>query len=146
MIADTELAYIAAVVDLQARLTTRPSPNGRLPVVEINGNNWPLLEWLSKMTNSASFETRRDYQRYGCSEHCSDKHIHTTSHSGRWSVTGAKATILLFNIEPFVWLKRPDVEQLLGLGLMSEMRSQSINDMKRLGWALPLQAQGKKAS
>ncbi len=138
MIPETDLAYLAGVVDVLGRIWTRPSSNGRrLPLLELNANRPELMEWLSDLTRTDVVVTSRDYMRLGCAEHCSESHVHTVSTSTRWSVTGAKATIVLFNIEPYVFLKRPEVEYALGLGMMSEMRAQTVRDMKTRGWVVP---------
>ncbi len=138
MIPESDLAYLAGVVDVLGRIWSRPSSNGRrLPLLEINGNRPELLAWLGEITSTDIIPTSRDYMRSGCEEHCPQQHVHTISNSTRWSVTGAKATIVLFNIEPFIFLRRPEVEFALGLGMMAEMRAQTVRDMKTNGWAVP---------
>lgn len=138
MISDTDLAYLAGVIDVMGRVWTRPSSNGRrLPLLEINAKQPDLMEWLGSLTGTEVITTSRDYMRLGCTEHCKEQHVHATSTSSRWSVTGAKATIVLFGIEPFSYLRRAEVEYALGLGLLAEMRAQTVRDMKSRGWAIP---------
>jgi hypothetical protein len=143
---ETDIAYIAAVLDTTGRLTTRKSAGHELPLVELNCKNYPLLDYLADVTSTATFATQRDYQRFGCQEHCAEKHVHTISHSARWSIVGAKATIVLYNIEPYVFLRRPEVEELLAIGLGCEARSNTIRDMRSKGWEIPQFASVTKAA
>jgi hypothetical protein len=53
----------------------------------------------------------------GCTEHCREKHQHVMSVSGRWSVTGANATVVLWNIRPFIQLQTEQVRTDLVVGL-----------------------------
>ncbi len=138
MIPETDLAYLAGVLDIMGRIWTRPSSDGRrLPLLEINAKQPDLMEWLAGLTGTSVVTTSRDYMRLGCNEHCSEKHVHATSTSARWSVTGAKATIILFGIEPFSFIRRAEVEYALGVGMLAEMRSQTVRDMKSRGWVIP---------
>jgi hypothetical protein len=138
VIPETDLAYLAGVIDVMGRVWTRPSSNGRrLPLLEINAKQPDLMDWLSALTGTEVITTSRDYMRLGCTEHCSEQHVHATSTSARWSITGAKATIVLSGIEPFSYLRRPEVEYALGLGMMAEMRAQTVRDMKARGWVIP---------
>lgn len=138
MIPESDLAYLAGVIDVMGRIWTRPSSNGRrLPLLEISANRPELMDWLSETTSTEVFTTSRDYMRMGCAEHCAESHVHSVSTSTRWSVTGAKATIVLFNIEPYAFLKRPEVEFALGLGMMAEMRAQTVRSMRAKGWTIP---------
>lgn len=138
MIPETDLAYLAGVLDVLGRIWHRPSANGRrLPLLELNLKQPDLMAWLGEITGTDVVTTSRDYMRMGCAEHCAESHVHSVSTSTRWSVTGAKATIVLFNIEPYAFLKRPEVEFALGLGMMAEMRAQTVRSMRAKGWTIP---------
>ena len=93
----------------------RVTPQGtRLPAVAISSGNSDMLTYLAKLTGTRSVVTRQAYVKAGCSEHCREKHQHVMSTSGRWSVTGAKATVVLASIRPFVHLQTEAVRSAFG--------------------------------
>lgn len=132
-----ELAYIAGVVDIFGRIYSRPTETKRLPAVEVNTGNFDLLDLLGTWTRTKPFETRRDYRRGGCEEHCPEQHIHVVSRSGRWTVTGAKATILLAGIRPHLRLQGEMADRMIALGMDADWKPQTVAAMADLGWKIP---------
>jgi hypothetical protein len=131
-------AYIAGVIDLLGVIRLRVTPQGtQLPSVAINSGNIPMLQYLAKTTGTRAITTRRQYVKAGCSEHCRTKHQHVTSVSGRWSVTGVKATVVLWNIEPFMRLQSDQVRTALLVGLHTGFKPATVAKMTQLGWDVP---------
>lgn len=135
---DKTLAYIAGVVDLLGIIKVRELENGtRLPQVQMHGNYMPTLEYLASLTETKAIVTRRSYSRAGCAEHCKEKHQHIISKSGRWSVTGVKATIVLYNIRPYLRLHEEAAALALSAGLSTRFKAGVADRMSELGWEIP---------
>jgi hypothetical protein len=89
----------------------------QLPSIALSNGNIDMLHYLATLTGTRAITTRRTYVKAGCTEHCREKHQHVMSVSGRWSVTGAKATVVLWNIRPFIQLQTEQVQTGLVVGL-----------------------------
>ena len=96
-----------------------------------------MLGYLAKLTGTRAVTTRRQYVKAGCSEHCREKHQHVMSVSGRWSVTGAKATVVLWNIRPYIHLQSEAVQTALVVGLGAGFKPATVARMAELGWDVP---------
>jgi hypothetical protein len=139
MLNHTDLAYFAGLLDALARLRTiRSSDRTRLPVVAISSPNLGLLHHCARQTGVKVTAVNRDYLRLGCDQHCTERHLHVASSTGRWQVAGARATVVLFACLPFLVDLHDDAEHLLRLGLTAPKKPQTVAAMRRLGWpALP---------
>lgn len=131
-----DLAYAAALIDNLATLRLRELGPSQLPVVSIAGRIGALT-WLGEVTGVKVVETRRAYTRHNCTEHCPEAHARIESRSGRWSVTGMRATIVLANVEEYLRVQATDARQLVEAGLGVQYQGQVVNDMRRLGWSIP---------
>lgn len=136
-LSSTDLAYIAAVIDSQGIIRSRKTKQGVLPLVALHGPNIRLLQYLAGLTGTKVTITRREFLRSGCREHCPEQHQHITSESGRWSVTGAKATILLAAIRPYMRLQGYQADQAIAQGLVAPRKEATASKMTELGWPLP---------
>jgi hypothetical protein len=129
---------VAGVVDLLGLIRVRDLPNGtRLPVMQMHGNHMPTFTYLSELTGTKAIVVRRSYSRAGCAQHCKEKHQHITSVSGRWSLTGAKATIVLWNIRPYLRVQADRAEEALNVGLRTRFKAATLEKMRQLGWDIP---------
>ena len=81
--------------------------------------------------------TERDFTKAGCAEHCSEKHLHVRSLSGRWMISGAKATIVLAAVQPYLRLRAAEVEDAVALGLAANFKGATAQAMRKLGWPIP---------
>lgn len=139
-ITETDLAYVAGVVDLVANIKIRRAGQGTnvdLPVIAIYGAYPDVLHWLGEHTETRPVVTSRQYARAGCQEHCQEKHQHVTSVSARWSLTGAKATIVLYNVMPYLKFQTHDAEMAVQLGLITNYKQATVTKMRSLGWETP---------
>lgn len=132
-----DLAYVAGIVDTMAVLRVRKYAEADLPMVAVHCPNLPLLGYLARLTGTKVTKTSRGYDRAGCSEHCPDKHQHITSTSGRWSVSGAKATVLLAAVRPFLRLQGYAADQVLEAAAKAPSKPATWQRMVELGWPLP---------
>lgn len=131
-----DIAYAAAIIDNLAALRTRELATSVLPVVQVSGK-YGSLAWLGELTGTKVVETRRTYLRHQCNEHCPAPHAHIESRSARWSVTGMRATIVLYTVEPFLRVQAAAARDLVAAGLAVQYQGQVVNEMHSLGWALP---------
>lgn len=134
---DTETAYLAGVLDARGIVRVRVAGDTMLPFLGLHTPNLALLGYVAEVTGTKVTETRRSYYKVGCSEHCAQKHQHVQSVSGRWSVTGARATVVLHNVVPYFILQRDTAQQVLTLGLAAPMKAETLVKMEKLGWSIP---------
>lgn len=134
---DADLVYVAAVVDLLGHVTVRSMEGTDLPYIAISTRHVELLSDLGEMTGTKVLTTRRAYNQHRCREHCDEAHQHVESVSGRWQLTGAKATVLLAAIKPFIRFQKTDIEEALKVGLGAPKKPATPNKMKALGWPIP---------
>lgn len=133
-----EAAWVAGVLDTCGRLTSRTLSSGtELVDVSVHSPNVPLLERLAELTGVRHVVISRRYPKAGCAQHCPERHVHVVSVSARWQVTGARATVLLFNALPYLRLHQEQATWLLGVGLRTRWTSAPVADMRRLGWRIP---------
>lgn len=131
-----DLAYAAALIDSFAVLNVRDVHDTALPQVTIQGKI-AALGWLADITGVKVIEVTKGYNRHQCSEHCPDAHMRIESTTGRWVVTGARATIVLHNVAPYMRVQGADARRLVEAGQQIGYKTQVVNDMVRLGWAVP---------
>lgn len=137
-VTERQRAYIAGIVDAMGILRVREvRESTQLPMVAVHGSNLGLLDWLAARTGSGVTLTRREYMRDGCSLHCPQAHVHIQSYSGRWSLTGARATVLLYGIIPYMQLQSKTATEMLELGLATPYKAATVAKMTALGWPLP---------
>jgi len=132
------LAYVAGVLDMQANIKIRTTPDDtELPFLAMYGPNVPMLEYLASLTATRMVVTRRSYVKAGCAQHCREKHQHIESVSGRWTLTGMKATVVLWNIRPYMRLQTEALTSALTVGLTAPFKPAKLRAMAELGWDLP---------
>jgi hypothetical protein len=134
---DKTLAYVAGVVDLLGLIRIRDADGTPLPVVQLHGNHMSTFTYLGELTGTKAIAVRRSYSRAGCAEHCKEKHQHIVSVSGRWSLTGAKATIFLWNIRPYMRRQLDDATHAINVGFDTQFKPATLQKMRELGWDIP---------
>ena len=92
-----DLAYLAGVLDSRAVVRVRfiEDSEAVLPYIAMSCGDARLMRWLGELTGVRSIVTTRKYDKHRCLEHCDKAHDHITSVSGRWSLTGVRATVVL---------------------------------------------------
>lgn len=133
---EPDLAYAAALVDSFAALRTRRAGDTELPEVTIQGKI-AALPWLAERTGVKIIEVTKGYNRHQCSDHCPQAHTRIESTTGRWVMTGARATIVLYNIAPFMHVQARRARDLVEAGQEIGYKTNVVNDMTRLGWMVP---------
>lgn len=139
-LAPEKIAWIAGVVDVMAALRFRGvgESGTELPLVAVSTANLAVVNVLADATGMKVTPVSRDYVKNGCSKHCPQAHMHVVSVTGRWSVTGVRATVLLHNLLPYMQVQAEEAEKLVAVGLRSPRKPAVIEKMVRLGWEAPV--------
>lgn len=125
----TEAAYIAALVDTLGKLTTRVVSRDELPVITIQGKH-DVLPWLAERTGVKIMRLDKSYARHQCTEHCPDKHMGIESWTYRWQLVGARAVLLLREIEPYLRLQGREARRLIAQSENIAFKPAVIADMR----------------
>lgn len=137
---ELELAYLAGVLDTRAVVRTRLVGGSAsvLPYLAMSCGDAPLLQWLAQITGTGVTVTDRGYDKHRCLEHCSAAHEHVRSVSGRWSVSGVKATVVLAGTRPWVRFQWAEWDRAVEVGIGAPRKSATVEKMVGLGWPLPV--------
>jgi len=108
-----------------------------LPFVALSCGDAPLLRWLGQITGVRSVVTERKFDRHRCLEHCDKAHDHVTSVSGRWQLSGVRATVVLTACVEWVKFHRERWERAIEVGLEAPRKEGTVKKMEALGWPLP---------
>lgn len=135
---DTTKAYLAAVMDNFGAMNVRTLSTGTTqPMIFCSGNRPVVLRMLGDLTRTKVVKTSRDYSKHLCNEHCPDRHFEAQSNSMRWQITGMKATIFLFNILPFMVVRKVEAKAVFDAGIDSNFKGITVEAMRDLGWDIP---------
>lgn len=138
MLTSEQIAYVAGIIDCQGNIRSMTTDDGTvLPLVSISTPNVALANYLGHLTGIKPIMVNRQYTKHRCLEHCDKPHEHITSSTARWSVSGAKATVLLNAIKPYVQIQKSEIEELAELGLSAPKKKATPLKMMSLGWPLP---------
>lgn len=135
MIDEPRLAWCAGVIDVLGAIRLRKTETGaQLPAVFLSSARQDVLQTLAKMTGTKVTQVFRDYNRLGCGEHCDEAHQHVLSTTGRWSLTGARATVFLSAVEPHILIRKSEVAEAIAAGLTVPHKPATVQKMYELGW------------
>lgn len=129
MVTEADKAYIAALVDTLAKLTSRVVSRDELPVVTIQGKH-EILEWLAVVCGVKLMKLDKNYTRHVCTEHCPSKHLDIESWSYRWQLVGARAAVLLEEIEPYMKIQAFEARRLIRLSSDVAFKPDTVKDMR----------------
>lgn len=129
------LAWCAGVTDVLGNIRLRELDTGaQVPAVYASSARIDLCDRLGELTGIKTVSVFRNYNRLGCGEHCDEPHQHVMSTTGRWSLTGIKATVFLNAVLPYLQTKRADAEEALAAGLVAPYKPGVLTKMYDLGW------------
>lgn len=136
---DVQIAYVAGVVDARGHLSTNDRHGFRQPRIRITTRRRELLHRIAELTGTVVVDQTAGYQKRNCAEHCKDQHVHVYRQSAQWTVDSSRATILLYNVLPYLVAQADDARTLLlaGLERFPPARGDMPKRMTELGWALP---------
>lgn len=150
----SQLGWVAGVLDLRGKILRKQNQQRATPqiVIVVESSSVPVIRALSRLTGTApdfrnQEELPHEWARRGCEEHCPDKHIHVSPNlplTAKWTVTGAAAAVVLFNVLPFLMSDKGwdetfqeclDNVKLTGQG--SGAVRKTLRRLEDLGWDLP---------
>ena len=129
-----ELAYIAGVIDCLGLVNIRETETSKLAQITVSFGNLDLLKYCAERTGVGVTTVTRDYKRMGCSSHCDEPHLHVTSVTGRWQLVGARAVIVLLNVQPYLVSKAKDAADVLDVTADAPRKGATSGKMRGLGW------------
>ena len=132
---DAVFPWFAGVIDVMGAIRMRRMDTGvDLPALYVSTSRQDILTELGDLTGMSITQVFRDYNRLGCGEHCTEPHQHVLSTTGRWNVTGARATVVLHAITPFMRVRKTEAEEALAAGLLAPRKDAVLKKMYALGW------------
>lgn len=134
------IPFIAGIIDSRGHIFINERHTGfPQPGVRVTTRREGILQHLAKATNSRTVLDTREYTRRPCLDHCDESHQHVNRQSAIWTCGAGKATIILFNIKPYIVSQQDEVNEALQVGLQAwpSVRSTTVEAMKRLGWKIP---------
>lgn len=137
MIPETDLAWCAGITDTLGAFKVRQTSTGAaLPTVSISTVKFAIAERLASLTGTAVTTVQRKYTRMGCGDHCTEAHLHVDSTTARWSLTGARATVFLSAVLPYIRSAnaKADALDLIRVGLEAPHKPGTLTKMYELGW------------
>ena len=76
----------------------------------------------------------RDYQRMGCSDHCTEAHMHVQSVTARFQLTGARARTFLLAVRPHLFIKADEADMILEASKDARSKPATTAKMREMGW------------
>lgn len=156
MITGTDLAWLAAILDLKGHIIRKNNQTRATPqlVLMVESAQLRVIERLCMLTGTnvepkwADGRRQRDWVRRGCIEHCPEAHVH---HEGseippiaRWTLTGAAAAVVLHSVIPYMVtdrgledMKNEILANVVLSGQGSGATKAAIRRLAALGWELP---------
>lgn len=157
MIPEASLGWVAAVLDYKSNVIRKNNKTRVTPqvVLMVESKKWNIIRRLAKLTGSVcepqQERNARNFMRRGCNVHCPKAHVHVPDEwklppIARWTITGAGAAIVLYNVIPHMVNAEergyPELlEEICGnlvlQGQGSGQVMKTIRRMEALGWELP---------
>lgn len=133
------IVYFAGVIDARGHIALNGRHGVQQPRIRVTTRRRELLDWCAARTGTSVAEDVRGYERRLCGEHCSDQHVHVARQSAQWTVDSARATVVLYAVQPYILVQHAEVRQALLVGLQQfpPARGDVPRQMAGLGWPLP---------
>lgn len=133
------IPYVAGVVDCRGHIEISLRHDKPQPRLSVTTRRIELLLYLASLTGTKVSEDNRGYERRPCGEHCDGRHQHVVRQSAKWRVDSARATVVLWNVLPYIigQTDRAREALLAGLEAWPALRGDTGKQMTKLGWELP---------
>jgi hypothetical protein len=132
---EPDFAYAAGVVDVRGYMSYRQLQNDVvLPSLSVTDKSLPLVKHLCTITDMKPVGFERNYNRAGCGEHCPEPHVHVQAQWWRWIITGAKCTVVLAALLPYLRVQRDLAQQLIEAGREAPYKPATVRKLHELGW------------
>ena len=156
-ISKSDLGWVAGIIDLKAMIVRKNNKRRKTPqiVLLVDCKEDRVVRRLAKLTGTApeahSQHPLKPFMRRGCKEHCKEPHIHVDEEypwnmpeTTRWTLTGAAAAIVLYNLSPYMSTYteyRGTVDMIFATmvteGQGSGQVRASVKRLAELGWTIP---------
>lgn len=136
-----QIAWCAGVIDALGHIRLRETDVGsQLAMVSVSTALVPIAERLAELTGMKVTTVRRNYTRFGCTDHCTEPHLHVDSNTGRWSLTGSRANTFLLAVRPYLVVKADVVDEVLAATADAPRKPRTSEKMAQLGWPVRVTA------
>ena len=154
-----EKAWVAAMIDSRAHIVRKVNKQraagSEQIVLQLETRHSEIAQRLSAMTGTSPEELAHkmpgpELMRRSCIEHCPDAHVHVDTLAmmpkiTKWTVTGASAAVVLWNVreymattrEPWEWAMTQVFSQLKLSGPGSGAIRAAVQRLYLLGWDIP---------
>jgi len=130
-----QIAWCGGVIDSIGLIRLRKTDAGSsLASVSVSTALTPIAERLAELTGTKVTTVSRNYNRLGCSDHCTEPHLHVVSVTARWSLTGARALTFLAAIRPYLSVKADVADEVIDKGKAAPSKARTTQKMATLGW------------
>ena len=130
-----QIAWCGGVIDSIGLIRLRETDAGSsLASVSVSTALVPIAERLASLTGTKVTTVHRSYNRLGCSSHCTEPHLHVSSTTARWSLTGARALTFLNAIRPFLSVKAELADEVIAASKDAPSKPRTTQKMATLGW------------
>lgn len=155
-ITKADLGWMAAVIDMKGIVVTKKNRMRATPqyVLKIESKHFPVIRRLGQLTGTQPEASRerpiKDFMRRGCAEHCPEQHVHINEDAmmppvGTWTITGAGAAIVLYNLLPYMTCDHMGYTEIMNrifaqatlTGQGSGTTRAALFRLMNLGWKLP---------
>jgi len=160
-LAIADIAWVAGVLDLKATIIRKKNKERSTPqlVLCVETKEYEVIRGLSALTGTSpelqAEKLSPDWMRRLCVEHCPEKHVHGSNEAnetypwklpatGRWTITGAGAAVILWSTLGFQRNKRDMPEALEAMLAYAKTTGQgwgatrtSLLRLRNLGWRMP---------
>lgn len=159
-IAETDIAWMAGVIDLRGKVVTKNNTMRATPpiILLVESKNHQVVEKLCKLTGQrVEFHTEkriREFVRRACDIHCPVPHVHVNDEGAgvmvpemkRWTITGAGIVVIMHSMLEYLTPQARDKYAEISLGIIdntplvgqgSGMVNKTIRRLALLGWPIP---------
>lgn len=134
-LSEQQIAWCGGVIDAIGHVRTRETDAGSLLAsVSVSTAQLPIAERLAHLTGIGVTRVTRDYNRVGCSDHCTEPHLHVVSVTARWNLTGARALIFLNAVRPYLVFKAAEADDVIRATGEAPAKPATAMKMATLGW------------
>lgn len=161
MITDTDLGWIAGILDFQGHIVRKDNSmraSGSLQItLYVETSRTEIVAQLGVLTGNAPEAMRPselrapDITRKGCAEHCPQAHVHVTYEGSpmppqaRWTVSGAACAVVLWNLRPLLVTAKEPWDWAMAMcfastrvsGQGSGTAMAAVRRLAALGWGIP---------
>lgn len=154
----SDLAWVAGIFDMKALVIKKNNKQRSTPqlVLVVETKQYQVVRGLAALTGTSpelqEEKSAAEWMRRGCVEHCPEKHIHANENGyewklpavARWTITGAAAGVILYNVLPYMRNQRDIPEALEAMMAYTKLEGQGFGAtraallrLRNLGWVLP---------